>query len=371
MEISEIAVQIKNLKNTVQGRSASREEDTKVVLIYAFNATGKTRLSVAYKDATKDTDGKHAGVYYNAFSEDIFAWDNDHENNEAQIRLVVNYTSLNRLHNLFTERDVYKKLDRFKPKYEFKFEYSNSPPEITSISFYAPEDIEREKPIKISRSEERIFIWCFFLTLFEVEGWADQQPSHFFIDDPVSSLDDHNIFITASTIYDLIEKYYQNRKFIITTHHIGFFSILADWLTRGEKSSRYKDITKLLILSNKDGNLSLESPKGDVFLYHLHLLQTLEKVQEEQLYTFHFALLRQILENIASFLGVGQFGYVLNQIGIDDIEQVTRIINALSHQKVYHYQTEVMNPENTELFKEVFGKLKAKYNFKLHAEERA
>ena len=59
--------------------------------------------------------------------------------------------------------------------------------------------------MKISRGEERMFVWCFFLALFEVEGWADKQSSHFFIDDPVSSLDDHNIFITASTIYDLIE----------------------------------------------------------------------------------------------------------------------------------------------------------------------
>lgn len=368
MELTEIAAQIKNLKNTIHGRGAAREEDVKIVLIYAFNATGKTRLSVAYKDATKDADGKHAGVYYNAFSEDIFVWDNDTENNEANMRLVVNTTSLNRLHNLFTEEDVYKKLERFKPKYDFAFEYSNSPPEITSISFYTLEDTEREKPIKISRGEERIFVWCLFLAMFEVDGWADQQSSHFFIDDPVSSLDDHSIFITASTLYDLIETHYQNRKFIITTHHIGFFSILADWLTKGEKSGRYKDITKLLILSQKSGDLTLESPKSDVFLYHLHLLQTLEKAQTEQLYTFHFALLRQILENIASFLGVGQFGYVLNQIGIEDTEQVTRIINALSHQKVYHYQTEVMNADNTELFKEVFEKLKAKYNFKLHVE---
>ncbi len=358
MELAKIATQLKDASE-------------KIILIYAFNATGKTRLSVAYKDATKDTSGKHAGVYYNAFSEDIFVWDNDTENNEANMRLVVNPTSLNRLHSSFTEEDVYLELMRFKPKYDFAFEFSNSPPEITSISFYTLEDTKRETPIKISRGEERIFIWCLFLAMFEVEGWADQQSSHFFIDDPVSSLDDHNIFVTASTLYDLIETHYKNRKFIITTHHIGFFSILADWLTKGEKSEAYKKVTKLFILGQKSGDLTLESPKNDVFLYHLHLLQTLEKAQTEQLYTFHFALLRQILENIASFLGVGQFGYVLNQIGIEDTEQVTRIINALSHQKVYQYQTEVMNFDNTELFKDVFNKLKSKYNFKLHTEVAA
>ncbi len=46
--------------------------DESIILIYAFNGTGKTQLSVAYKNVTKDDKtGKHAGVYYNAFSEDL------------------------------------------------------------------------------------------------------------------------------------------------------------------------------------------------------------------------------------------------------------------------------------------------------------
>ena len=50
-----------------------KELDENIILIFAFNATGKTRLSVAYKDATKDPEtGNHAGVYYNAYSEDLF-----------------------------------------------------------------------------------------------------------------------------------------------------------------------------------------------------------------------------------------------------------------------------------------------------------
>ena len=74
--------------------------------------------------------------------------------------------------------------------------------------------------------------------MMEVEGWADRQARHIFIDDPVSSLDDHNIFVTASTLYDLIEKYYDERKIIIATHHVGMFSILFDWLMKGEKSGQ-------------------------------------------------------------------------------------------------------------------------------------
>ena len=48
-----------------------------IFLIYAFNGTGKTRLCKEYKDITKDADEKHTGVYYNAYSEDLFRWNND------------------------------------------------------------------------------------------------------------------------------------------------------------------------------------------------------------------------------------------------------------------------------------------------------
>ena len=65
-----------------------RELDENIVLIYAFNSMGKTRLSVAYKDATKDPEsGGHVGVYYNAFSEDLFVWDNDEENDGDSLEI--------------------------------------------------------------------------------------------------------------------------------------------------------------------------------------------------------------------------------------------------------------------------------------------
>ncbi|MDZ7643336.1 MAG: hypothetical protein U5K76_03305 [Woeseiaceae bacterium] len=56
---------------------AVHDAEEKIILIYAFNAVGKTRLSIAYKDQTKGEDGNHAGVYFNAYSEDIFVWEND------------------------------------------------------------------------------------------------------------------------------------------------------------------------------------------------------------------------------------------------------------------------------------------------------
>lgn len=349
-----------------------QEEKAKIILAYAFNATGKTQLCVAFKNATKHNDGSHAGVYFNAFSEDLFVWDNDEVNDGADIRLTVRSSSLSKFHASLTEDNIRDKLNAYKPKFQFKLNLHEDDSEkgIESISFFVPNQNPDmpQLPIKISRGEERIFVWCFFLALFEVEGWADKQSSHFFIDDPVSSLDDHNIFVTAATIFELIENHHENRKLIITTHHIGLFSILADWLTKGDKAEKYKKKTKLHILSAKSGELTLENVRKDVFLYHLRVLQELSAAHKaNDVRSYHFALLRQVLENIASFLGVGQFGYVLQQIGIEDKEEVSRIVNALSHKKVYYYESDLMVSDNLEIFSRVMEGLLNKYNFVLHA----
>jgi hypothetical protein len=354
-----------------------RDEDARITLAYAFNATGKTQLCVAYKNATKQADGSHSGVYYNAYSEDLFVWDNDEENDGANPRLTVLPSSLSKFHALLTEDNVRDKLKAYKPKFGFALNLYEDDPEkgIESVSFFIPNqnpDLPQQ-PIKVSRGEERIFVWCFFLALFEVEGWTDKQSSHFFIDDPVSSLDDHNIFITAATLLDLIESHFEKRKIIVTTHHIGLFSILSDWLAKGEKSDKFKKnkkpLYKLHILSSRSGELELMSHRSDVFLYHLRVLQKLSEAHKaKDVRSYHFALLRQVLENVASFLGVGQFSYVLRQIGIDEADEVARIVNMLSHKTVYYYESDLVVPDNQVLFSNVMDRLLAKYNFVLHAE---
>ena len=52
----------------------------KVQLIYAFNGTGKTRLSAELKKLIDTDDGDSTGfsnkkfLYYNSFTEDLFYW---------------------------------------------------------------------------------------------------------------------------------------------------------------------------------------------------------------------------------------------------------------------------------------------------------
>ncbi len=340
------------------------ENQENIILIYAFNSTGKTRLSVAYKDFTKkENEGNHIGVYYNAFSEDLFVWENDEDNDNENISLNILYSSLSQFHSFIDESDIEEKQAMYNPNYKFRFNLNEDPEKgIESVTFFIDE--ENQTPIKISRGEERVFVWCFFLALFEVDAWASSQDAHFFIDDPVSSLDEHNIFITAESIFNLIEEHYLKKRIIITTHHIGLFSILFDKLKKGDKSKKYNSLTTAFILKNKNSQLELKSHTGDVFLYHLHLLQVLENAQKEQLYKYHIVLLRQVIENIASFLGSPRLGFVLSEIGINDTAQTMDMINSLSHKTAYQYQLNIMSDSEELLFNEVLAKLIAKYNFK-------
>lgn len=355
-------------------------------LIYAFNGTGKTRLSVAYKDVTKTNNGgSHSGVYYNAYSEDLFNWNNDEPNDGADVNLKLEKSSLNQFHPLLDEINLQNKLTAYKPKYDYQFTFfEESKDGIESIRFYRKiedkeDDTEEQKkenerlkniPIKISRGEEQIFVWCFFLALFEVDGWTgqDNQSTHFFIDDPVSSLDDHNIFVTVSSLMDLIGQHFKDRKIIITTHHIGFFSILADWLTRGEKASRYKEQVDVYKLKNNNGTIELVGPRKEVFLYHLELLKVIKEAKDaDEIYVYHFALLRQILENISSFLGVRNFSHVLKEIGFTEPEKEAQIVNIMAHKSVFRYEFKEPVPDNKKLIIDIFDAIQNKFKFVIHA----
>ena len=87
--LAEIAQQLstaKTVKRHVPVTTQEVEEARplpKVQLIYAFNGTGKTRLSrafnqlVAPKEEDEEEDAKLKMLYYNDYTEDLFYWDND------------------------------------------------------------------------------------------------------------------------------------------------------------------------------------------------------------------------------------------------------------------------------------------------------
>ena len=68
-----------NSLSDIAVRLRSDLKDHAFVLLYAYNGTGKTRLSMAFKDRAKQR-GNSDTLYFNAFTEDLFSWYNDLEN---------------------------------------------------------------------------------------------------------------------------------------------------------------------------------------------------------------------------------------------------------------------------------------------------
>jgi hypothetical protein len=178
-------------------------------------------------------------------------------------------------------------------------------------------------------------------------------------------MDEHNIFTTAESITKLIDDTYPKKKIILTTHHIGLFSILADRLTKGQKSKKYKEDTAVFLLEKKSNDeLALNSQNG-AFLFHLHLLKTLDQATKSELFSYHFVLLRQLLENISSFLGKGGIGYALSLIDLnEDPNTVGDRIHSLSHKDSYKTQSNKMSESEEKLFREILEKIVSKYKFR-------
>jgi hypothetical protein len=334
-----------------------------IMLIYAFNSTGKTKLSVEYKNITKNENGKHTGVYYNAYSEDLFRWDNDELNGNENMRLEVIKSSLNPYFSSVVENPALleEKLAPYLPKYNYAFDINPNPEiGIDAVRFSR----NGTNNIKISRGEERIFVWCFFLALFDADAWTGEQDAHFFIDDPVSSMDDHNVFLTADSIVQLIDEKItkSEKRLIITTHHIGLFSILSDRLMNGP----HKNNTKRNILSIHQEELTLKNHDKDVFLYHLYIMQVLnECISEKKTMGYHFILLRQVLEIISSFLGTPGIKTALTAIKVENVEVVSNQVNSLSH-KDGRMQSAELNPSDADLLEDIFIKIQKIYPFVIH-----
>ena len=402
MDYTKIAQTIKDAKENI-------------FLIYAFNGTGKTQLSVTYKNICKKGED-HTGVYYNAYSEDLFQWDNDEENDNKDIKLKVVPSTINEHHSYLLETikdaeienpiyPIQEKLRMYNPRYTFKVNrYYTDEKEMTideekgiaSFSFYSLEDTEQKYPIKISRGEERIFVWCFFLALFEKIA-VDSQ--YIFIDDPVSSLDDYNIFISAQAILTLMKQCCSdNKKLIVSTHHMGIFSILQDWVRKSENKDIFspdKSKDKLInrieeIVDNKKvvkeiyreetieenkcaikfleirkGEPELVSKNSGHYQYHLLILKELsDAIDKNETNTYHMVLLRQVLESVSSFLGKGHFSYAIDRI-VEDANHKADIINALSHEKIYRQKLAKLNPVEHKLLVEIVKGLKNKLFFSI------
>ena len=362
----------KTLKEIAQQLKGS---DKKVQLIYGFNGMGKTRLSREFKDLIaqkNDEDEQKTAplkvIYYNAFTEDLFYWDNDLEgNSERKLKIQPNNYTDWVLREQGRDRSAIAHFQRytsdkltpnFNPEYKYKVkdaigtEKEITVPAFSEVTFsFERGNKEKSENIKISKGEESNFIWSIFYSIIEQvidtlniaeasERDTNQydQLEYVFIDDPVSSLDENHLIELAVNLAGLIKSSQSNLKFIITTHSPLFYNVLYNELgvKHGYILNRYED-----------GTFNLDEKKGDSnksFSYHLYLKQTLEKaIADNQIEKYHFTLLRNLYEKTANFLGYPKWSELLPD---DKQAYLNRIIQFTSHSTLSN--EEVAEPTDPE-----------------------
>lgn len=377
--LNEIAQQLKDAKHTTKARSESTA-DVKVQLIYAFNGTGKTRLSREFKslvspknDAEADETGlaRDRFIYYNAFTEDLFYWDNDLEfDDEPKLKIQPNTFTEWVLNEQGQDQNV---IDNFQ-KYANRVLTPKFDSDFTEVTFSLERgNDEYAENIKISKGEESNFIWCVFYSLFEqiidvlnVAEPSDRETNQFdqleyvFIDDPVTSLDENHLIQLAVDLALLIKSSKSELKFIITTHNPLFYNVLHNEL----RNNTYK---KYRLEMNENGEYDLKSQSNDSpFSYHLFLLKEIEKaIETGQLKKFHLNYLRNILEKTATFLGYSTWGELLRDGDTGKISPYeTRIINISSHSKVSSEEVAELTEDNKRMIGYIVKKIKDTYKFK-------
>jgi hypothetical protein len=357
-----------------------RTANKKVQLIYAFNGTGKTRLSREFKQLiaprADDNEGNDeadqselAGkkiLYYNAFTEDLFYWDNDLEQ-EADPKLKIQP-------NLFTDW-VLKDQGQDRNIITNFQHYANEKltplfsADFSEVSFSLERgDNERSGNLKISKSEESSFIWSVFYTLLaqvvstlDVVELSERETNQFdhleyiFIDDPVSSLDENHLIELAVNLAVLIKSSRSSLKFIVTTHSPLFYNVLFNELN-GKVC--------YMLERFEDGTFALTEKKGDSntsFSYHLHLKQTIElAIAKNTVQKYHFTLLRNLYEKTASFLGYPKWSDLLPD---DKPLYLSRIINFTSHSTLSNETVADPTPAEQATVKLLLDHLKNKHDF--------
>ena len=368
-------------------------EEKKYILIFAHNGTGKTRLSMEFKELGKNTvtsplvtdnqtplfdeednrlvvtETVRDTLYYNAFTEDLFIWNNDLDGDSAR-ELQMNTAS--RFFNGLVELEMESRIKRLLRSYldiDFTIDYENG-----TISFARTEKLidengnerwEEHDNIKISRGEESVFIWCFFLAIAQLA--IDKQEAYdwvkyIYIDDPVSSLDDNHVVAIATHLAQLLKSQGNGRdqvKAVISTHHTLFFNVMSNELGK-KRAIRY-----FLSRDRHTGEYLLQDITSDTpEFYHIAMLKDLHEVADSnEIYTYHFSILRSVLEKAATFHGFSHFGKLVKTEGDEDGILHYRLVQLLNHGNYSHFEPVLMVEENKEHFRNILRKFMEQFRY--------
>jgi len=364
-----------------------KDSDKKVQLIYAFNGTGKTRLSrsfkelVAPKEQVAERDSTRI-LYYNAFTEDLFYWDNDLTgDSERKLLIQPNAYTQWALVDQGQDRNAIDHFQRYtddKLTPSFNEEYNKKideqdvkVPAFSEVTFTFERGNDEATPnVKISKGEESNFIWSIFYAVIEqvievlnVAEASDRETDQFdqleyiFIDDPVSSLDENHLIQLAVDLARLIKSSTSDLRFIVTTHNPLFFNVLFNELGKAKK---------LMLNRDEYGSYELADQATDSpFSYHLFLMHELDKaIATGQIHKYHFNFLRNILEKTSTFLGHQKWADLLPQVaGGSTNPYANRIVNISSHSKHAGDEVREITEQEKQMVKLLVEHLRTTFGF--------
>ena len=369
-----------------------RGSDKKTQLIYAFNGTGKTRLSLAFKEliapkSTDDDSGADTGLsrskilYYNAFTEDLFYWDNDiAADAEPKLKIQPNtftdwiLKEQGQDQNIITNFQRYAN-DKLTPRFNEEYKTKDKGDKDVTVKAFSEVTFSLERGddapspnLKISKGEESNFIWSIFYTLLEQvitilnvaepsERETDQfdQLEYVFVDDPVSSLDENHLIELAIDLAQLIRSSESDLKFIVTTHNPLFYNVLYNEL---------KARSGYILRRFEDGSFEIEDKKGDSnksFSYHLYIKRLIEQaIEQNEVQRYHFTLLRNLYEKAANFLGYPQWSDLLPE----NKQSYSRLVmNFYSHRTLSNEEVAEPTEPEKQTVKLLLDHLKDTYGF--------
>lgn len=357
-----------------------------LILLYAYNRTGKTRLSMEFKDEGKRKTGKSQTrvantLYFNAYTEDLFNWDNDLENDAAR-GLKINQAS--RFFDGFKNEPLEPTIDEYLRRYaDFDFDFTFEEVQQGKESFSRPVFVKfskgGESHIKISRGEQNIFIWCVFVAICEqLLKYPDTYSAvkYIYIDDPISSLDDNNAIAIACDLAKLLRRMASRKgangtpapiKLVFSSHHALFFNVMCNEIGRAkEDEPKVAHKRYFLHRPNGDGVYTLRATEDTPFFHHVASLAELQIAATPgagKLYTFHFNALRSIMEKTASFFGHYDISFCLKALNEEDIALYNRALNLLSHGKYAIHEPTEMGEDNKELFRRILKDFTTEFRF--------
>jgi len=338
----------------------SRLTDKQAVLVYAYNGTGKTRLSMAFKDLGRDGNVRDT-LYFNAFTEDLFTWDNDLDaDSDRKLRLNTASRFFAGLDGQDMENGIRPLLQRH-ADFDFRIDTTT-----WEVRFSRGEGEQVEDNIKISRGEERLFVWCFFLAILQLVmdgAEAYTWVKYVYIDDPVSSLDDNNAIALANHLSGMLHAASKSVPVVISTHHALFFDVMFNEL----RVNRSKNAATYFFKPQRDssGYELVDQTSELPFFHHVALLTDLKRAAETgELYTYHFNMLRNVLEKTAVFHGYKNFSACLLKDDDDpDGTLHARYLNILSHGNYSLYEPNQMGEDTKAAFCKILNGFLARFPF--------